>query len=57
VLRPHPLETSDVGWFTRDALPSATVGTSFWGPMAFAAIDGDHGPTHFDPPRSPVWRT
>jgi len=56
-LRPHPLETSDVGWFTRDALPPSTVGTSFWGPMAFAAIDGDHGPTHFDPPRSPVWRT
>ena len=44
----HPLETADVGWFGRDALPAATAGAHWWGPMAFAAIDGEDFPTHFD---------
>ena len=39
-LAPHPLETSDVGWFGPDSLPEATAGAQWWGPMAFAAING-----------------
>jgi len=56
-LRPHPLETSDVGWFAEGEMPEATAGASWWGPLAFAAIKGDTGPTRFDPPRTPPWRT
>jgi ADP-ribose pyrophosphatase YjhB (NUDIX family) len=55
-LRGHPLETSGVGWFQRDALPHPTVGASWWGPMAFAAIDGERVSAAFEPPRSPTWR-
>jgi ADP-ribose pyrophosphatase YjhB (NUDIX family) len=55
-LRGHPLETADVGWFARDALPPATAGASWWGPTAFAAIDGEQLATAFDPVREPVWR-
>jgi hypothetical protein len=55
-LKAHPLETSDVGWFAEDALPEATAGAQWWGPMAFAAIRGEEGPTGFDAPRNPVWR-
>lgn len=55
-LRPHPLETIDVGWFGRDALPERTAGAQWWAPMAFAAIEGEEHPTTFDPPRDPVWR-
>jgi ADP-ribose pyrophosphatase YjhB (NUDIX family) len=56
-LTPHPLETADVGWFAKDALPEATVGAQWWGPMAFEAIDGVESPATFDSVRSPVWRT
>ncbi len=55
-LVPHPLETADVGWFRRDALPENTVGAKWWGPGAFAAIDGARTATVFEAPRSPVWR-
>ena len=55
-LVPHPLETADVGWFGRDQLPAATVGAEWWGPMAFAAIDGNRVAASFEPPRAPVWR-
>ena len=55
-LRPHPLETADVGWFAADALPEATAGAQWWGPMAFAAIGGEQSAATFDPVRSPVWR-
>ncbi|MFM7489274.1 MAG: NUDIX hydrolase N-terminal domain-containing protein [Actinomycetota bacterium] len=55
-LQGHPLETSGIGWFGRDALPEPTAGAQWWGPMAFAAIAGSSGPATFDPPRSPVWR-
>ena len=55
-LQPHPLETADVGWFARDAMPAATAGASWWGPAAFAAIDGERPPATFDPVRDPVWR-
>jgi ADP-ribose pyrophosphatase YjhB (NUDIX family) len=56
-LTPHPLETADVGWFAADALPEATAGAQWWGPMAFEAIDGIESPATFDSVRSPVWRT
>ena len=55
-LRPHPLETSDVGWFGQSALPEATAGASWWAPMAFDAINGRQAPTVFDSPRDEVWR-
>jgi ADP-ribose pyrophosphatase YjhB (NUDIX family) len=55
-LTPHPLETADVGWFTHDALPEATAGAQWWGPMAFAAIDGVESPATFDAVRTPIWR-
>jgi ADP-ribose pyrophosphatase YjhB (NUDIX family) len=55
-LQAHPLETSGVGWYGRDALPWPTAGAEWWGPMAFAAIDGVPLATAFDPPRAPVWR-
>lgn len=56
-LTPHPLETADVGWFARDALPDATAGAQWWGPMAFAAIDGTVADASFDPVRPDVWRS
>jgi hypothetical protein len=52
----HPLETADVGWFSRDQLPHATAGAGWWGPMAFAAIDGHSITTSFEAPRAPMWR-
>ena len=56
-LTPHPLETADVGWFGPTSLPEATAGAQWWGPMAFAAINGEESPATFDPVRSPVWRS
>jgi ADP-ribose pyrophosphatase YjhB (NUDIX family) len=56
-LTPHPLETGDVGWFARNALPEATAGAAWWGPMAFAAIDGETSSATFDPVRPEVWRS
>lgn len=56
-LRPHPLETSGVGWFGADDLPAATAGASWWAPMAFAAIRGEPVVTAFDPVRAPLWRS
>ena len=55
-LEGHPLETSDVGWFSEGALPEVTAGAQWWGPMAFAAIRGEPVEAGFDSPRSPVWR-
>jgi len=56
MLQGHPLETSDVGWFTRDTLPSPTAGAQWWGDMAFAAINGATGSATFDAPRNNMWR-
>jgi len=55
-LRAHPLETSGVGWFARDALPEPLAGQGFWAEAAFAAIDGKTAATTFDAPRAPMWR-
>ncbi|MEI7505453.1 MAG: NUDIX hydrolase N-terminal domain-containing protein [Actinomycetes bacterium] len=55
-LQGHPLETSGLGWFAPDALPSATAGIEWWGQMAFAAINGERSIATFDSPRPDVWR-
>ena len=55
-LQGHPLETSDVGWFSRDQLPERTAGAQWWGPMAFNALDGGDHEASFDLPRAPIWR-
>jgi ADP-ribose pyrophosphatase YjhB (NUDIX family) len=54
-LEAHPLETRDVGWFARDALPEPLAGFEQWGDLAFAAIEGRPAPVWFDPPRDPPW--
>lgn len=54
-LRAHPLETSDVGWFARDALPEPLAGFAQWGEMAFAAITGEPQAVVFDEPRDAPW--
>jgi ADP-ribose pyrophosphatase YjhB (NUDIX family) len=55
-LKPHPLEVTDAGWFTEDALPTPIVSVDRWGPQAFAAIRGERVSPTFDAPRTPVWR-
>ena len=55
-LQGHPLETSGLGWFAADALPSATAGIEWWGQMAFNAINGERSIATFDSPRPTVWR-
>ncbi len=55
-LRPHPLETLDVGFFARDALPEPLAGAARWVDLAFAAIDGKVERAYFDSPRPEVWR-
>jgi len=56
-LKSHPLETEDVGWFGPTELPEATAGAQWWGPMAFAAIDGVQSAATFDSMRTQIWRT
>ncbi len=55
-LAAHPLETSDVGWFGEDALPSPLAGFDRWGDRAFAAIRGEPVDVLFDAVRDPMWR-
>jgi len=55
-LRGHPLETSQVGFYPRHALPQPVAGLHRWGDMAFRAIDGEQLPADFDAPRTPPWR-
>lgn len=55
-LRGHPLETRQVGFFARDALPWPLAGGERWVDLAFAAIDGEERPCEFDAPRTPPWR-
>jgi ADP-ribose pyrophosphatase YjhB (NUDIX family) len=52
----HPLECTDAGWFTRDTLPSPTIGADRWADPIFAAIDGEHRDVFYDDLRRPVWR-
>jgi ADP-ribose pyrophosphatase YjhB (NUDIX family) len=55
-LTPHPLETSDVGWFAESELPQPLAGYSQWGDLAFAAIRGEPMEVRYDEPRNPPWR-
>ena len=55
-LAAHPQECLDVGWFSRDALPSPLASEERWADLAFDAIEGRSFETSFDPPRQPVWR-
>jgi ADP-ribose pyrophosphatase YjhB (NUDIX family) len=52
----HPLETSDVGWFAEDRLPSPLAGADRWARHAFAALKGERVDVLFDMPRQPTWR-
>lgn len=55
-LKAHPLECRDVGWFTRDTLPSPLVGVERWGEHVFAALAGEHRDVLYDQVRLPTWR-
>ena len=55
-LAPHPLETRDVGWFTRETLPQPLVGSERWGEHVFAAINGERRDVLYDSVRQPMWR-
>lgn len=54
-LKPHPLETADVGWFAEDDLPAMTVGLPQWGDHAFRAIRGEPVGVLYDEPRPQPW--
>lgn len=56
-LAAHPLETSDVGFFAQDALPSPLAGYDHWGEPAFRALRGEPVPVHFDEVRPETWRS
>jgi ADP-ribose pyrophosphatase YjhB (NUDIX family) len=55
-LAPHPLETRDVGWFTRETLPQPLVWSERWGEHVFAAINGERRDVLYDSVRQPMWR-
>jgi len=54
-LAAHPLETSDVGWFSEGELPAMTIGLAQWGKHAFAAIRGEDVGVLFDEAREHPW--
>src|SRR2546425_968560 len=49
-LKGHPLETADVGFFARDALPQPLAMRPDWIELAFRAIDGEAFEPFFDDP-------
>jgi ADP-ribose pyrophosphatase YjhB (NUDIX family) len=55
-LQPHPLECRDVGWFTRDSMPSPLVGSERWADHVFAALAGERRDVLYDSVRQPMWR-
>jgi ADP-ribose pyrophosphatase YjhB (NUDIX family) len=55
-LEGHPLETRQVGFYSREALPQPLAGGARWVDTAFAAINGEQRPADFDVPRTPPWR-
>ena len=55
-LKAHPLECTDVGWFSEDSLPVPLAGADRWAPRAFAAIRGEAVEVLYDAPRDPAWR-
>jgi len=54
-LAAHPLECSDVGFFSRENLPEPLIGGERWVDRAFAAIAGEELTVHFDDVRTPPW--
>ena len=54
-LSAHPLETSDVGWFPRDAMPEPLAGADQWLEHAYRAIDGEPVNVLYDEPRERPW--
>ncbi len=50
-LEAHPLETSAVGWFGQESLPTPVAAFERWGEQAFAAIRGEEPSVTWDPPR------
>lgn len=56
-LAAHPLETSDVGFFAEDALPSPLAGYDRWGGPVFQALRGEAVPVQFDDVRPETWRS
>jgi len=56
VLKAHPLECADVGWFPMDALPLPLAGAERWGDHVFSALRGEPIEVLYDSVRSPVWR-
>ncbi len=55
-LNPHPLEVTDVGWFTEDTLPAPMVGIERWGDHVFSALRGEVRDVLYDSVRAPIWR-
>jgi ADP-ribose pyrophosphatase YjhB (NUDIX family) len=55
-LNPHPLEVTDLGWFTEDDLPQPLVGFERWGEHVFAIARGEHREVLYDTVREPIWR-
>src|SRR2546421_2444613 len=55
-LKGHPLETSDVGWFSEDALPQPLAGWVRWGAHVFRVLRGESVDVLFDSPRDSIWR-
>lgn len=56
VLKAHPLECADVGWFGEDSLPVPLANAGIWTAHAFAAVRGEPVEVLFDWPRNPIWR-
>jgi ADP-ribose pyrophosphatase YjhB (NUDIX family) len=56
-LAAHPLETRDVGWFARDAMPEPLAGANQWLAHANRAIDGEDVGVLYDEPRQRPWGT
>jgi ADP-ribose pyrophosphatase YjhB (NUDIX family) len=54
-LTAHPLETRDVGWFARDAMPHPLAGANQWLAHANRAIDGEDVGVLYDEPRGRPW--
>ena len=53
---PHPLEVSDLGWFSEDELPQPLVGFERWGEHVFAIARGEYREVLYDSVREPIWR-
>jgi ADP-ribose pyrophosphatase YjhB (NUDIX family) len=52
----HPLEVTDLGWFTEERLPTPLVGYERWGEHVFATLRGEERPVLYDSVRAPNWR-